>query len=95
MSFNKILIQDENEILNYTYQDLKPLFDLIPQIKLTEDFSSSKLVTDFQKQVYKSKFMVDFNWLDWEKGNVIAEEPKFDYSKLDTIGICKLITAVV
>lgn len=95
MKLEKKLIIDENEILNYNYENFKPLLDLIPKIKATENFSSSELVTNFQKLAYESKIMIDFNWLDWQEGNVIAEKPDFDFSSLNVVSICKLITAVV
>ena len=95
MSFNKTYIEDEKLILDYTSKDLKPLFDLIPKIKSTENFIESPLIDEFQKMAYDTKIMINFDWNQWQEGNKIILCPDFDYSLLDEIEICKLITAVI
>jgi len=95
MLFNDYLIENEKEILAYRKKDLKPLFDLIPLIKQTKDFSKSSIVQEFPKIAYESKIMIDFDWTEWSEGIKIVEDINFDYSSLDTISLCKLLTAVV
>jgi len=95
MLFADYLVKDEKVIFGYTKKDLKPLFDLIPIIKTTEDFTRSPLVQEFPKLAYESKIMIDFDWTEWNKGTEIVEDINFDYSTLDRISLCKLLTAVV
>lgn len=95
MSFNKTFITDEKTILDYTFKDLKPLFDLIPEIKNTKDFNESPLIDEFQKLAYETRIMINFDWDEWPEGNEIILNPDFNYSSLDIIEVCKLITAVI
>jgi len=95
MLFNDYLVKDEKKILDYTKPELKPLFDLIPLIKQTKDFSKSPLVHEFPKLAYESKIMIDFDWTEWSEGIKIVEDINFDYATLDKISLCKLLTAVV
>lgn len=95
MLFSDYLIKDEKVIFGYTKKDLKPLFDLIPIIKTTEDFTRSPLVQEFPKLAYESKIMIDFDWSEWNEGTEIVEDINFDYSTLDSVSLCKLLTAVV
>ena len=95
MLFNDYLIENEKEILAYRKKNLKPLFALIPLIKQTKDFSKSPLVQEFPKLAYESKIMIDFDWTEWSEGTEIVEDINFDYSTLDKISLCKLLTAVV
>ena len=95
MLFINQLITDENVIFAYKFEDLKPLLDLIPKIKATEDFSVSPIVQEFPKLAYKSKIMIDFDWTEWSEGTEIVEDINFDYSTLDKVSLCKLLTAVI
>ena len=95
MLFINQLITDENVIFGYKFEDLKPLLDLIPKIKATEDFSVSPIVQEFPKLAYKSKIMIDFDWTEWSEGTEIVEDINFDYSTLDKVSLCKLLTAVI
>ena len=95
MLFINQLITDENVIFGYKFEDLKPLLDLIPKIKATEDFSVSPIVQEFPKLAYESKIMIDFDWTEWSEGTEIVEDINFDYSTLDKVSLCKLLTAVI
>jgi len=95
MLFDDYLIENEKEIFGYTKQDLKPLFDLIPVIKNTKIFINNPIVQEFPKLAYKSKIMIDFDWTEWKEGTKIVEDTNFDYSSLDRVSLCKLLTAVV
>ena len=39
--------------------------------------------------------MIDFAWTEWNEGTEIVEDINFDYSTLDRLSLCKLLTAVV
>ena len=36
-----------------------------------------------------------FDWPQWEEGRSILENKDFDYSSLDTINLCKLLTTII
>ena len=95
MLFADYLIKDERAIFGYTKEDLNPLFELIPQIKATKNFLNSPIVSQFPKLAYESKIMIDFDWTEWNEGTEIVENINFDYSTLDRVSICKLLTAVI
>lgn len=95
MLFNDYIIENEKEILEYKKKNLKVLFDFIPLIKKTKDFKNSPLVKEFPKLAYESKIMIDFDWSEWIEGSEIVDNIDFDYSTLDEISLCKLLTAVI
>lgn len=37
----------------------------------------------------------EFDWLDWQAGRSLLKNPKFDYSQLDTLTLCKLLTVII
>ena len=95
MSYDSYLVKNENTIFELTKEDLKLLFDLIPIMRVTKDYKNSLLVKEFPELAYKSKIMLDFDWSKWDKGNEIVMDDNFDYSTLDKISLCKLLTAIV
>ncbi|APG66440.1 hypothetical protein LPB136_06870 [Tenacibaculum todarodis] len=36
-----------------------------------------------------------FNWLDWKLGKEILTNNNFDYSSLDKISLCKVMTCII
>jgi hypothetical protein len=36
-----------------------------------------------------------FDWVNWHEGKSILDNPDFDYSTLDTVTLCKLLTVIV
>lgn len=36
-----------------------------------------------------------FDWTSWEEGETILTTKDFDYSKIDTITLCKLLTTII
>lgn len=95
MSFNECLIAEENRILSYTFEDLKPLFELIPKIKNAKNFREYDFIKEFQQLACDTKVIINFDWANWSEGNEIVETSNTDFSSLDKVSICKLITAVI
>ena len=58
-------------------------------------FLISPIVSEFPRLAYTSKIMIAFDWIEWNEGTKIVEDTNFNYSTLDRVGICKLLTAVV
>ena len=87
-------VKNEKDILNYSYKDFQHLLEMIPRIR-KKDSLPNDLISDFILGISKSKILIDFDWIEWEEGNEIIENEKFDYNSLSLISLCKLVTAII
>jgi hypothetical protein len=52
-------------------------------------------IADFNRMVYDMDIVIGFDWLEWKEGQAMLKDPGHDYSGLDAITLCKLITLIV
>lgn len=89
-------------------EDWDKLFSLLPEIKKTNKFGDcnpeksllapwtwDKIVSDFVHVFYDINLCVVFDWGKWEKGKTILKQNDFDFSSLDSVTLCKLLTTIV
>ena len=89
-------------------EDWDKLFSLLPEIKKTNKFGEcnpeksllspwtwDKIVSDFVHVFYDINLCVVFDWGKWEKGKTILKQNDFDFSSLDSVTLCKLLTTIV
>lgn len=89
-------------------EDWDKLFSLLPEIKKTNKFGDcnpeksllapwtwDKIVSDFIHVFYDINLCVVFDWGKWEKGITILKQNDFDFSSLDSVTLCKLLTTIV
>ncbi|HLP51252.1 MAG TPA: DUF6508 domain-containing protein [Chitinophagales bacterium] len=55
----------------------------------------AKIVNQFIDRVYEMDIVMPFDWGHWEEGRRILKTENFDFSSLDMLTLCKLITAIV
>ena len=58
-------------------------------------WESNEVVRNFSSVAYELGLVVSFDWPQWEDGKKILADPWQDYNELDTITLCKLITAIL
>lgn len=87
--------ENENSLMNYTYEDFKELFLLIPKITESNNYNKKELLKALEEALYSSKVLVDFDFNSWELGLKIAEDDNFDLSSLNIIDLCKLLTSIL
>ena len=87
--------ENENSLMNYTYEDFKELFLLIPKITESNNYNKKELLKALEEALYSSKVLVDFDFNSWELGLKIAEDENFDLSSLNIIDLCKLLTSIL
>jgi hypothetical protein len=69
--------------------------------KITDGFttfpywSSSDIVDKVFRLIKELDLVPVFDWTSWDEGNRILKSQEFDYSTLDTITLCKLLTTIV
>jgi len=100
---NHILTEDQMK--DFDYSSLKPLFELIPEIEKTKDFLIynennyyplwSPILDKFQQLVYDLKIVINFDWVNWKDAPVILSNLEFSYDSLDKLTLIKLITTIV
>ena len=56
---------------------------------------SSKVIDDFYQIAHELKIVLDFDWMDWQKGKDILNNNETNYSELNNITLCKLITVII
>jgi hypothetical protein len=39
--------------------------------------------------------VIGFDWLEWKEGQAMLKDPEQDYSGMDAVTLCKLITLIV
>jgi hypothetical protein len=58
-------------------------------------WSSSEVVKKAFKIIHELNLVPAFNWTSWAEGKAILNNQDFNYSNLDTITLCKLLTTIV
>jgi len=58
-------------------------------------WSSSEVVKNAFKIIHELNLVPAFNWTIWAEGKSILNNQDFNYSNLDTITLCKLLTTIV
>jgi len=58
-------------------------------------WSSSEVVDKAFKLIHELNLVPAFDWTSWDEGKAILNNPNFNYSILDTITLCKLLTTIV
>jgi hypothetical protein len=58
-------------------------------------WSSFEVVDKVFKLMHALNLVPAFDWTSWAEGKAILNNPNFNYSNLDTITLCKLLTTIV
>ena len=58
-------------------------------------WSSSEIVDKVLELMHELDIVPVFDWTIWDEGKTILENQDFNYSNLDTITLCKLLTIIV
>lgn len=58
-------------------------------------WDSAQVVNDFVRVFYDLDLGVDFDWTSWTEGEHMLSDASFDYTTLDTLTLCKLLTAII
>jgi hypothetical protein len=88
--------------------ELIPQFQLNPDFgkivvdeKTKEDvsvmpyYAPSELISEFIKIVYDMDIILPFDWIKWREGESLLSQNPQNFSNLDLLTLCKLITAIV
>lgn len=91
-----------------TKKQWKLLFELLDEAEHTTEFGidrdggnqmpwveKKEIVTRFFNLVYELGIVTAFAWPKWKKGFTILETEGYDFTQLDKITLCKLITVHV
>jgi hypothetical protein len=52
-------------------------------------------ISEFVRMTYDLNIVVPFDWREWKEGQEMINDPEQDYSQLDSVTLCKLITLIV
>jgi hypothetical protein len=52
-------------------------------------------IADFSRMVYDMEIVIGFDWLEWKEGQAMLKNPNQEYTQLDGMALCKLITLIV
>jgi hypothetical protein len=52
-------------------------------------------IADFNRMVYEMDIVIGFDWLEWKEGQAMLKDPNQEFTQLDGITLCKLITMIV
>jgi len=58
-------------------------------------WNSSEIVKKVAKIIHELNLITVFDWTSWDEGKSILKNQDFDYSTIDTITLCKLLTTIV
>ena len=58
-------------------------------------WASTKIVDDVFQTIMDLNICPIFDWPDWEDGRQILSNKTFDYSKIDAVTLCKLLTVII
>lgn len=58
-------------------------------------WSSSEIVTKTFESIALLNLTPAFDWMNWEKGSEILSTEDYDFSTLDIITLCKLLTCII
>jgi len=58
-------------------------------------YANDEVVDRFIDIAYKLGIVPDFDWMDWKEGKKILNNAEQDFTKLDTITLCKLLTVII
>ena len=58
-------------------------------------YVNDEVVDRFIDIAYKLGIVPDFDWMDWKEGKKFLNNPKHDFTKLDAITLCKLLTVII
>tara|TARA_R110001592_G_scaffold119760_4_gene323199 strand:+ start:3835 stop:4227 length:393 start_codon:yes stop_codon:yes gene_type:complete len=89
----------EEHLHQITQEEWRKLFNIISEIIETKDFGNyidnAKIVSNTLQIIYDLNLPPIFNWSDWSFGREFLMSDNFDYTNLDKITLCKLITCIV
>jgi hypothetical protein len=57
--------------------------------------NSSMIINKVFNLIHELNLVPAFDWTSWEEGINILNNHEFDYAKLDTITLCKLLTTII
>jgi hypothetical protein len=52
-------------------------------------------ISEFVKMTYELNIVVPFDWREWKEGQAMINDPQQDFTQLDGVTLCKLITLIV
>jgi hypothetical protein len=52
-------------------------------------------INEFHRKVYDMDIVVGYDWLEWKDGQAMLKDQDQDYTELDGVTLCKLITMIV
>jgi ADP-ribosylglycohydrolase len=58
-------------------------------------WNSSEIVNKVFEIIHELKLIPVFDWTGWDEGKSILKNQDFDYTTIDTITLCKLLTTIV
>lgn len=58
-------------------------------------WSSSEIVDRVFELIHELDIVPVFDWTSWDEGKTILKNQNFNYSNLDTITLCKLLTTII
>lgn len=89
----------EQHLNQITKEEWNELFNLIPKIARTIDFGNNnygaEIVSNTLNHIYNLNLPPVFNWVDWDFGKEILTSNNFDYTVLDKLTLCKLLTCII
>jgi hypothetical protein len=56
---------------------------------------NSEVVHEFISVVYELELVLAFDWINWEEGRAILNNKSQDFHTLDSVTLCKLLTAII
>ena len=91
----------QQHIDTLTRNDWNRLFQLLPEIESEDDANKSmeedslyRIQSKLLDMIFDLEINPHFGWSNWDEGIAILKAENSDYSALDTITLCKLITTI-
>lgn len=58
-------------------------------------WNPTQIVEKTFEQIFELKLTPDFDWPIWEEGKIMLTDAAFDFTKLDLVTLCKLLTTII
>lgn len=89
--FNLIPAIEKNE----NFGEIIPNEELIDSSFTFPHWNTSEIFDITYNVIIDLKLNPVFDWVNWETGKSILKDSNFNYSELDTISLCKLLTTII
>ncbi|OLY93476.1 hypothetical protein SAMN05444008_10848 [Cnuella takakiae] len=77
-----------------SWQELFRLTDAVDLAGVNPPYGGNETISAVNQKLYDLKLIFNFQWMDWDEGRKIYNDPHFDFGSLSPLEASMMLTAI-